>query len=243
MEKKDNQLKLHGLSVVNGCQSLNTILSCSEKVKTLEDTYVLFRFYEIPQRDRADRISINTNSQSAVKPRDLRSNDKRVLNIKKQFEQKYPQGYFITKRGEVPPADKDKSYVLDFSDLGKFLIALAFTKDQIFHTVKQKYLTNTLSSFFKREYKPENAQALNFFYQEILKTWGKENPLGLNETLLAMKAYAPYHHLYAVSMCFSISNNQAERVPFPIKCYEKAKEAGMIGEIIKIDWCESKYGT
>ena len=109
MEKKDNQLKLHGLSVVNGCQSLNTILSCSEKVKTLEDTYVLFRFYEIPQRDRADRISINTNSQSAVKPRDLRSNDKRVLNIKKQFEQKYPQGYFITKRGEVPPADKDKS--------------------------------------------------------------------------------------------------------------------------------------
>ena len=120
MEKKDNQLKLHGLSVVNGCQSLNTILSCSEKVKTLEDTYVLFRFYEIPQRDRADRISINTNSQSAVKPRDLRSNDKRVLNIKKQFEQKYPQGYFITKRGEVPPADKDKSYVLDFSDLGKF---------------------------------------------------------------------------------------------------------------------------
>ena len=90
MEKKDNQLKLHGLSVVNGCQSLNTILSCSEKVKTLEDTYVLFRFYEIPQRDRADRISINTNSQSAVKPRDLRSNDKRVLNIKKQFEQKYP---------------------------------------------------------------------------------------------------------------------------------------------------------
>lgn len=101
MEKSNGVLKLHGLSVVNGCQSLNTILSCSEKVKTLEDTFVLFRFYEIPQRDRADRISINTNSQSAVKPRDLRSNDKRVLNLKKQFEQKYAQGYFITKRGEV----------------------------------------------------------------------------------------------------------------------------------------------
>lgn len=203
MEKKDNQLKLHGLSVVNGCQSLNTILSCSEKVKTLEDTYVLFRFYEIPQRDRADRISINTNSQSAVKPRDLRSNDKRVLNIKKQFEQKYPQGYFITKRGEVPPADKDKSYVLDLSDLGKFLIAWHSQRPNISYS-ETKIFDKYFEQLFKREYKPENAQALNFFYQEILKTWGKENPLGLNETLLAMKAYAPYHLICGINVLFNI---------------------------------------
>jgi AIPR protein len=85
----DRHLKLHGLSVVNGCQSLNTILSCSERVKEIEDTYIMFRFYEIPQRDRADRISIYTNSQSAVKPRDLRSNDKRVLSLKKAFEQQF----------------------------------------------------------------------------------------------------------------------------------------------------------
>ena len=31
---------LKGLSVVNGCQSLNTILSCSEKVKELDDAFV-----------------------------------------------------------------------------------------------------------------------------------------------------------------------------------------------------------
>jgi hypothetical protein len=36
-----SNLKLHGLSVVNGCQSLNTILSCSERVKELDDTYVM----------------------------------------------------------------------------------------------------------------------------------------------------------------------------------------------------------
>ena len=98
METKDSKLHLHGVSVVNGCQSLNTILSCSERVKTLTDTSLLFRFYEIPQRDRADKISINTNSQSAVKPRDLRSNDKRVLNLKRSYEQKFPTGYFVSKR-------------------------------------------------------------------------------------------------------------------------------------------------
>jgi hypothetical protein len=54
---------------------------------------------------------------------------------------------------------------------------------------------------------------LNFWFQEISKAWSKENPLGLNETLLAMKAYAPYHQLYAVSMCFAISNiHDEERI-------------------------------
>lgn len=233
LEKQDGMLKLNGLSVVNGCQSLNTVLSCSEKVKTLDDTYVLFRFYEIPQRDRADRISISTNSQSAVKPRDLRSNDKRVLNLKKQFEQKYTQGYFITKRGEVAPATKEKMYVLDFSDLGKFLIGWHSQRPNISYS-EAKIFDKYFEQLFKREYKPENAQALNNWFQEILKSWGKENPLGLNETLLAMRAYAPYHHLYAVSMCFAIANNQAERVPFPSKCLDKAIQTGMMADIIKI---------
>lgn len=50
--KENGRLKIKGLSVVNGCQSLTTILNCSERVKILNDTSVLFRFYEIPQRDR-----------------------------------------------------------------------------------------------------------------------------------------------------------------------------------------------
>ena len=49
MKVTDGGLEARGLSVVNGCQSLNTILSCSEKVKTLDDAYIMFRFYEIPQ--------------------------------------------------------------------------------------------------------------------------------------------------------------------------------------------------
>ncbi|MBS1740458.1 MAG: hypothetical protein JST88_07935 [Bacteroidetes bacterium] len=48
MELNDNKLKLYGLSVVNGCQSLNTFQSCSETIKKLDEKYVLFRFYEIP---------------------------------------------------------------------------------------------------------------------------------------------------------------------------------------------------
>lgn len=231
---KDSKLKLHGFSVVNGCQSLTTILNCSEKVKQLNETYVLFRFYEIPQRERGDKISINTNSQSAVKPRDLRSNDKRVLNIKKLFEQKYPIGYFITKRGEIPPASKDKNYVLDLVDLGKFLIAWHSQRPNIAYS-ETKIFDKYFEQLFKKDYSPEKAQALNMWMKKVWLRWDKDNPLGLNESLLVMRAYAPYHHLYAISVCFGVSNSMPmENVPDPSITINKITSDDLMDQIVDL---------
>jgi hypothetical protein len=199
---EDGVLQLNGLSVVNGCQSLNTILSCSERVKQIPDAYIMFRFYEIPQIERADRISISTNSQSVVKPRDLRSNDKRVLNLKHSFEQAFPNGYFISKRGEIAPPSKDKATILDLSDLGKYLISWHSQRPNIAYS-ETKIFDKYFEQLFKRDYSPNDAQSLNYWMQEIMKCWTSENILGLNETLLAMKAYAPYHQLYAVYVLFN----------------------------------------
>lgn len=233
MRLEGSTLRLKGLSVVNGCQSLNTILSCSETVKKLEDACILFRFYEIPQRDRADKISIYTNSQSAVKARDLRSNDKRVLALKKAYELRYPSGFFITKRGQRAPSDRNRNEVVDLSSFAKNLIAwhsqrpnLSYGETKIF----DKYF-DTL--FKNKDYLPENVWALNAWMTEVQSTWVETNPLNFNETLLAMKAYAPFHHLYAIEMCFSISNNQAEKVASPSKSYAAARKAGMVEEIVK----------
>lgn len=233
MELTDNALFLNGLNVVNGCQSLNTILACSEKVKELDDTYIMFRFYEIPQRDRADRISISTNFQTAVKPRDLRSNDKRVLNLKRAFEQKYPQGYFITKRGEDAPSDRDKRYVIDMVNIGKYLISWHSQRPNIAYS-ETKIFDKYFEQLFKREYNPENIQALNFWMREVMKGWVPQNPFGLNESLLAMKAYAPYHQLYAISQCFSIASNQPDRVPRPRATFDKANATNMIDRIVNM---------
>lgn len=227
----DNTLTIKGLSVVNGCQSLNTILSCSEKAKTLDDAYVMFRFYEIPQRDRADKISTSTNSQSAVKPRDLRSNDKRVLGLKRVYEQKYPSGYMITKRGEQAPASKDKKLVVDLSELGKLMISwhsqrpnMAYSENRLF----DKYF----EQLFRRDYSPENMRALKFWMSEVWKRWEKDNPLGLNESLLAMRAYAPYHHLYGISLLFCVSNKMPEGVPSPSLALHKAENSKLVDQLV-----------
>ena len=86
MSIHDGILSVKELNVVNGCQSLSTIYSSSEAAKKASDAYIMFRFYEISDSDRADKISTSTNSQSAVKARDLRSNDKAVLAMKKAYE-------------------------------------------------------------------------------------------------------------------------------------------------------------
>lgn len=231
MEIIDDKLELQGLSVVNGCQSLNTILSCSEKVKSQDNSYIMFRFYEIPERKRADKISVSTNSQSAVKPRDLRSNDKRVLNLKKTFEQKYPTGYMLTKRGEEAPANKDANYIVDLSDLGKYLMAWHSQRPNISYS-ESKIFDKYFDQIFKKDYAPEKVQALNELSKSVFSRWVKDNPLGLNESLLAMKSYAPYHHMYAVSLCFCVSSNMAEGVPDPAIALSQIKRNMVYDEII-----------
>ncbi len=232
-EISDGTLTVRGINVVNGCQSLNTILSCSERVKQLDDAYVMFRFYEIPERERADRISISTNSQSAVKPRDLRSNDRRVLAIKRAYEQKYPSAYFVTKRGEEPPANKESSLVVDLLELGKCLMAWHSQRPNVSYS-ENKIFDKHFEQLFKRnaEYAPGNVYALHAWMKEIRKRWERENPLSLNESLLAMRGFASYHHLYAVSLFFCQANSKGNRVPNPATTLTKASEANFVGQIV-----------
>lgn len=234
MNIENSQLKLSGFSVVNGCQSLNTILSCSEKVKEENNAYIMFRFYEVPERERGDKISTSTNSQSTVKARDLRSNDKRVLAMKKMFEQKYSNGYLITKRGELKPANKDDNYVIDLELLGKYLITWQSQRPNIAYS-PTKIFDKYFDQLFKKDYEPEKIQALNVMGRRVLENWTKENPLGLNETLLAMKSYAPYHHLYAISVIFSVINNiSGEVVIKPDVALKKLEQSNKLNDVVNM---------
>jgi hypothetical protein len=83
---------------------------------------MLFRLYEVPQEDLADKVSINTNSQSAVKARDFRANDTKVTALKSAYEETYPDGYFITQRGQKRPADRDADKTVEMVELAKCLM-------------------------------------------------------------------------------------------------------------------------
>ena len=230
----DGTMSVKELNVVNGCQSLSTIFNCSESVRNVSDAYIMFRFYEISNAERADEISTCTNSQSAVKARDLRSNDKYVLTMKKAYEQHFTDGYFITKRGEnADPVKYNTAHIVDLTSLGKQLIAWHSQRPTIFYS-ESKIFDKYFEQLFHRDYSPEKIQALSDLYKEVYKNWGNDNPLGLNEALIALKAYAPYHHLFAVSVLFCEINKMQDLVPNPAVAMQKLKENGLLDTVIEL---------
>lgn len=233
MSIHDGILSVKELNVVNGCQSLSTIYSISEYAKKADNGYIMFRFYEISDSDRADKISTSTNSQSAVKARDLRSNDKAVLAMKKAYELCYTDGYFITKRGEkVDTVKYNTAHIVNLTDLGKQMIAWHSQRPTISYS-ETKIFDKYFDQLFHREYAPEDVQALHTLFSTLLKKWDKKNPMGLNETLLAMKAYAPYHQLYAISVVFCEINKMNDSVPSPSVALKKLESAGLLDTIIE----------
>lgn len=230
---QNGQLTVKDLNIVNGCQSLSTIFSCGEAAKKSYG-YILFKFYEMANSEKADKITNSTNSQSAVKARDLRSNDKIVLSIKKNYEQTYPNGYMVTKRGEnVDTTRYDAGHIIQLTDLGKELIAW-HSQRPILSYSETKIFDIYFNQLFKKDYPAEDVQALHELHSAIMSKWNPDNPMGINESLLAMKSYAPFHHLYAVSVIFAEISNMSEMVPRPSKVLAQLKECDMMDTIINI---------
>ena len=217
-------LTVEGLSVVNGCQSLNTIYSASERIRSDEakDAHVLFRFYEIKDRAFGDSISINTNSQSVVKPRDLRSNDRIMVGLKRAFETRYSDGMFMTKRGDVPPASKDKSRVIDAATFAKMVMAWHCQRPN-YSANEKKLFDEYYKTLFKTGYNPESMFALQQWLNAIEDAWPN---LNLNNELKAGKMHVKYHVLFAVSALINAINKQPTLVVDPMVTINALKSAG-----------------
>ncbi len=215
-----------GLSVVNGCQSLSTIYSASERVRSPEakDANILFRVYEIPDRALADRISINTNSQTAVKPRDLRSNDKIMVGLKRAYEARFADGFFMTKRGEDRPAAKVARKTVDAAVLAKMLMAWHCQRPNISYNEK-KLFDEYYKTLFNTGYDPTSILVLQSWLNAIDDAWPN---LALNNVLKAGRSYVKFHMLFSVSSIIASVNKQPTQVVEPSATLKAAQSPGDI---------------
>lgn len=220
------RLTVKGLSVVNGCQSLSTIHSASERVRHAEakDAHILFRFYEIKDRGFGDRISINTNSQSAVKARDLRSNDRIMVGLKKAYETRYADGMFLTKRGEAAPASKAADKVIDAATLAKMLMSWQCQRPN-YAANEKRLFDEYYKTLFRTAYPPASMLALQLWLNAIEAAWPN---LNMNNELTAGKMHVKYHVLFAVSALINAANKQATLVVAPEATIGTVDAAGQI---------------
>jgi hypothetical protein len=125
-------VKVEDYSIVNGCQSA---IAFYENRKHLSDKLlVLTRFIEVGGDDAlAEEITYRTNNQNGINLRDLRSNDRIQLALKKQFETDFPGKIeYLIKAGEEATAGEH----LPNDRAGQFIMALYLDEPYNAH---QKY--------------------------------------------------------------------------------------------------------
>jgi AIPR protein len=220
------RLTVRALSVVNGCQSLSTIFATSGKVAQNGQAHgsVLFRFYEVSQYDLGEVISINTNSQTAVKPRDLRSNDRFMRAIKRRYETGVPGGYFITKRGEERPHDKAEGKCVDSPDYARMLVSWQCQRPNL-ATNETRLFDELYKTLFHPELDAQSILALRLWLAAIDQHWPQ---LDINESVKAVKGAARFHMLFIVSQLIAHASNQSDKVPLPAATVGALKYGGMI---------------
>ena len=155
--------------------------------------------------------------------------------MKKAYEQRYTDGYFVTKRGEnVNTARYNTSHIINLTDLGKQMCAWHSQRPTLSYS-ETRIFDKNFSQLFHADYPPENMQALKELMDEIKKCWVPENPLHLNEAILALKSYMPYHHLFAISYYFDIINDMpSESIPNPAKALQALKTHNLMERIISM---------
>jgi hypothetical protein len=112
------RLDIKDYVVVNGAQSLSTFFKNGSAISS--DLRILGKVIALRNAALAQKITLNSNNQNAIKPRDLRSNHDIMLRLKREFEQSKELFYFEIKRGEKVP---DGMTVIPNDLAGRMLLA------------------------------------------------------------------------------------------------------------------------
>src|SRR5262249_51399987 len=115
----DNKLSVSGYVVVNGAQSITSFYHNKESLTS--DLRVLAKVIELNDQDLANTITVNSNNQNAIKPRDLRSNHHIQVRLREEFEKIGIDEYvFEIKRGQEI---EEGQHTISNEEAGRLLLA------------------------------------------------------------------------------------------------------------------------
>ena len=156
----DDKLSIENYVVVNGAQSISTFYR--EKDNLTADLRVFVKVISLRDDVLARKITINSNNQNAIKPRDLRSNHDLMLRLKAEFDDLASNYVFEIKRGEK---FDPKQEVISNEEAGRLLLAFDLNEPYSCHQI-YKVFDDKYADIFGR---PEvDAYQIMFCY-EILK--------------------------------------------------------------------------
>ena len=164
-ELQGDKLCIRDYVVVNGAQSITTFHR--QKKSLSDDLRIFVKVIALQDSALARRITINSNNQNAIKPRDLRSNHDLMLRLKAEFDSVSRDYVLEIKRGEEFPEDK---VVISNEEAGRLLLTFDLDEPYACHQI-YKLFDDKYSNVFGR---PEvDAHRIIFLYR-LLEATTKE---------------------------------------------------------------------
>lgn len=118
------KIGIKNMSIVNGAQT------CSAIFDAMKDDYpdfsqfdklsILFRVFATEDRELIEKISLSTNSQNRVNPRDLKANDKIQIELERKLLKKGIK--YVRKRGDIGKSNGEMPE-LDAMKAGQILLS------------------------------------------------------------------------------------------------------------------------
>ena len=160
MNPKKNQITISGYSVVNGAQSLSSLFAHRQAIT--KDLSIILKVIELKgDQELANLITINSNNQNAIKPRDLRSNHLIQQRLKAEFQKLCFGNYdFEIKRGETLKGKE----VITNEEAGRLLLAFDRQDPSSCHQI-YKLFDELYSDIFGR--KEVDAVRIVFLYETM----------------------------------------------------------------------------
>ena len=141
---EDETLTVSDYVVVNGAQSISTFYKHSASLSP--ELRVFVKVVSLNSAELSRKITINSNNQNSIKPRDLRSNHDLMLRLRAEFEAEDDKYVFVIKRGQE--TDENKTAISN-ELAGRELLAFDLNESNLCHQIG-KVFDDRYSEIFGR---------------------------------------------------------------------------------------------
>ena len=138
-------LEISNYVVVNGAQSISTFKRVSDRLSS--DLRVLAKVVQLRDPELARRITINSNNQNSIRPRDLKSTNEIQLRLREEFKSVMNGEFDLEiKRGQE---SREGATVITNEEAGRLLLAFDLSEPESCHQI-YKLFDEKYSDIFAR---------------------------------------------------------------------------------------------
>lgn len=191
MGKNNFPVKLLGLQIVNGSQTIHSLKEAfNESVEDFEDISLLCRVYETKDPIFKSKIAEYTNNQNPVTNRDVRSID--IIQIKLEKELQACGFYYERKKNQYEAQSKDKR--IDSEKFAQAYLAYYLNMPGEAKNKKSIIFSSKYSEIFNDSLTAEDVLLIFNLYQDI-----ENKKLELKEEKQYL-AHATYYIMYFIKI-------------------------------------------